>query len=339
MLPMSVIEFPRARVAVIRDLATRLLDSRKPNSEHGPLARELLAGFFEICMRCGLDRVLVELGEASPLDPAAIADHASLFPALVAQLGTLDLDGGGPRNVRPQQLADAVVAALGLTLVDEPDQTIALGDDVRAAVAAAMASVVEVELAVPHLRDTIIAKARARCEEQHLGAFDRLAAQLDERGLRLIKQPKIPLHVVQAVQRVLFDARNAIFDAMARTAIDRAQVIIAATSADAAARIDQPISLRLTPRDVAIQRVCDARVAKVPSAVVASLVESIAELSRIAWRAPERAVRAYAASQTFAVGDVIDHPKFGRGAVKACLMQRIDVEFADGVHTLVHMRT
>jgi hypothetical protein len=44
----------------------------------------------------------------------------------------------------------------------------------------------------------------------------------------------------------------------------------------------------------------------------------------------------YAASRTFAVGDVIDHPKFGRGKVIATVLKRIDVEFADGTHTLVH---
>jgi len=48
-------------------------------------------------------------------------------------------------------------------------------------------------------------------------------------------------------------------------------------------------------------------------------------------------VHPYAASRTFAVGDVIDHPKFGRGTVVSRLAQRIDVEFADGVHTLAHV--
>ena len=85
-------------------------------------------------------------------------------------------------------------------------------------------------------------------------------------------------------------------------------------------------------------RVRDARVPKVPAAVVASLVDSLTELSRVVWRAAERPARAYAPTETFAVGDLLDHPKFGRGSVISGLAQRIDVEFADGKHTLIHMR-
>jgi hypothetical protein len=137
---------------------------------------------------------------------------------------------------------------------------------------------------------------------------------------------------------VLSETRNAIFEAVARTAIDRATPVLARANGDAAARIDRPVTLRLTPRDVAILRVCDSRVPKMPAAVVESLLGSLAELSRLAWRASEQPSRAYAASATFAVGDLLDHPKFGRGTVITCLAQRIDVEFSDGRHTLVHMR-
>ncbi len=38
------------------------------------------------------------------------------------------------------------------------------------------------------------------------------------------------------------------------------------------------------------------------------------------------------------VGDLIEHPKFGRGAVVSIANQRMEVEFADGKHTLVHAR-
>jgi hypothetical protein len=51
---------------------------------------------------------------------------------------------------------------------------------------------------------------------------------------------------------------------------------------------------------------------------------------------PAQTALPYAASRTFVVGDVIDHPKFGRGKVISSVMKRIDVEFADGTHTLVH---
>lgn len=136
----------------------------------------------------------------------------------------------------------------------------------------------------------------------------------------------------------MIDARNGLIDRVARTAIDRAKAVIAHVDADAAARIDQPITHRLTPRDVAILRAADTRVPKTPTAVVESLLDSLTELSRLAWRAPERPVRPYAPTQTFAVGDLIDHPKFGRGSVISCMAQRIEVEFADGKHTLIHVR-
>ena len=319
-----------------------MLDGRKPGTASDAFARDLLAGFFDTCMRWGLDRVLVDLEQAFPpldiADRSTLFDHPTLLPAMVAQLDAIDLDAGGPRGARPGQLADCVVAGLGLTLSDEADRTVAIDDQVRIDIAAALASVIDVELAVPQIRDTIIANARERCEPHHLGAFDRICAQLDERGMRMIKQPKVPLDVARAVERVLVDTRNAVVDRVTGAAIDRAKDVLARADAGAAARIDLPITLRLTPRDIAMLRVRDARVPKVPAAVVASLVDSLAELSRVVWRAAERPARAYAPTETFAVGDLLDHPKFGRGSVISCLAQRIDVEFADGKHTLIHMR-
>jgi hypothetical protein len=76
---------------------------------------------------------------------------------------------------------------------------------------------------------------------------------------------------------------------------------------------------------------------KTPARVLQSLLESLTDLVPIAWRAPVQTAVPYAASRTFAVGDVIDHPKFGRGKVIAMAAKRIDVEFADGPHTLVHV--
>jgi hypothetical protein len=335
-------ELSQHHVGLIADLAARLLDSRKTGTNTGALARDLLGGFHDICMRWGLDKLLAELEQAfPPLDPSdrsALADQPTVFSALVAQLEAIDLDGGGPRNAKPRQVADCVVAALGLTLVDEPDRSIALADTVRAEVTAAVASVVDAELAVPRFRETVIAQAREHCEPQHLAAFDKIAPHLDDRAMRLVKQPKVPIEALHAVQRLLFATRNAVIDRVARTALDRAKQVIARANPDAAARIDQPITLRLTPRDVAITRAQDPHVPRVPAAVVGSLVESLTQLAALAWRAPERAVRPYAASQTFAVGDLIEHPKFGRGTVISGQAQRIEVEFADGKHTLVHVK-
>jgi hypothetical protein len=347
MMPAMPIDFPGPRIAALQDYATRLYESRRPGPSLAALARDLLLAFFDVCAHAGLDRVLADLAQAfPPLDPgdrAALAAHEGLLAAMVAQLEAIDLDGGGPRGAKPRQLVDCVVAALGLTLVAEPDRAIALDDAVRTDLTRALAAVIDVELAAPKLRADIIADARARCDPRHHPAFDRIAAQLDERGLQLVKQPKVPLDALHATQYALFDARNAVIARAAGAALDRARDVLARAdgaaaqaSAQASARIDQPITLRATPRDVAILRACDARVSKTPARVLQSLLDSLTDLLPIAWRAPVQTALPYAASRTFAVGDVIDHPKFGRGKVIATVTKRIDVEFADGIYTLVH---
>jgi hypothetical protein len=323
------IEFPQPQLAALQKLAVRLIDSRKPRSDLDLLARDLLRGFHDVSRYAGLDRVLDELDQADP---------ENLTTKLVAQLTAIDLDGGGPQNAKSKQLVDCVVAALELTIIEEPpDRTISLGDDVRIAVASAISSVVEAELAVPKIRETIISEARARCEERFFMSFDKVAVHLDDRGLTLVKQPKIPIDAMQGVQKALFDARNAIVSRVAQVAIDRAKDAIARTDPAAAERIDQPITERSTPREVAILRATDSRVSKTPSFVTHSLFESLTELARFTWRAAEKPVHQYGASKTFAIGDVIEHPKFGRGSVVGALAGRIDVEFADGKRTLVHV--
>ncbi|HEX8112736.1 MAG TPA: hypothetical protein VF516_33625 [Kofleriaceae bacterium] len=334
------IDFPRPRIAALQDHAARLYESRRSGTSLASLARDLLLAFFDVCAHAGLDRVLADLAQVFPpldlSDRSALATHEAVLPALLAQLETIDLDGGGPRGTKPRQLVDCVVAALGLTLVDEPDRTIMLDDAVRVDVTRALAAVVDVELAAPKLRADIIADARARCDLRYHAAFDRLAAQLDERGLQLVKQPKVPIDALHATQYALFDARNAVIARVAGAALDRARDVLARADADAGARIDRPITLRMTPREVAILRACDARVSKTPARVLQSLLDSLTDLLPIAWRAPAQPALPYAASRTFAVGDVIDHPKFGRGKVIATVLKRIDVEFADGTHTLAH---
>ena len=339
---MPAIGFPRPHLVTLQDLASRVLETRQLGCDSETLARDLLLGFHDVCIRSGLDRVLADLADAyPPLDVAdrfALADHPRLFPALVARLGQkADFDDSGPRNAKPRQLADCVVACLGLTLTDDGDRTITLGDEVRTEVTTALAGILDVELAVPHIREQVIAKGRELCEPRYLDAFTKITAQLDDRGMRMVRQPKVALDAVQAVQQVLVDARNAVVERAGNLATDRAKQALARHNADAAARIDLPITLRLTPREVAIQRACEARVPKVPAAMVLSLLDSLTELAHLAWRAVEQPVRTYAANQTFVAGDLIDHPKFGRGTVVSCAAQRIEVEFADGRHTLVHV--
>jgi hypothetical protein len=335
------IDFPEPAIAALRDHAARLIDSRKPGTDLRSLARDLLHGLFDVCMRAGFDRVLAELAAAfpgaDPADRSALSDDDVVCAAVIAKIEEIDLDGRGPRGPKPGQLAECVVAALGLAVVAAPEPLSVLGDDVRIAVVAALARVVEVAFAAASLREAIIADARARCEERLHGAFAKIAAQLDERGMQLLKQPKVPIDAMQAVQRALAAAREAVIGQHASEAIDRAKAVIAEIDAAAAARIDAPITLRATPRDVAIARVCDQRLVKTPTNVVQTLSTGLAELARIAWRAPEQVVHQYSPKRTFAVGEVLDHPKFGRGTVLSCLAGRIEVEFPDGKRTLVHV--
>jgi hypothetical protein len=340
MLPrMPGLDLPRAHLAYLYDLGSRLLDHRRPGTENEAVARSLLASFYDVCLRIGQDQLLAELDPSQPpSDRSELADHPRHLPALVAQLDTLELDGGSPRNTKVKQLGDAIVAALGLSVVDPADRSIALDDKVRGAAHAAMLDVATSSLSVPQIRESIVARARAVCEERLLGAFDKIAAQLDHNGMRLEKTPKVPLDALQAVQRLLTDARNTLIDEVGRAAIDRAKTIIESASPDAAARIDAPISLRLTPRDVAIWRAQDVNLPKTPSVVATTLLAAVTELVPIAWRAPERVARPYSATQAFAVGELLEHPKFGVGTVKTVAPQRIEVEFADGPHTLVHRK-
>ena len=339
---MPALEFPNDRIGLLHELAARLLDGRKSGTKLESLARALYSGFFAICVRSGLDGLLVEIAAANPPldpeDPEGLADHPTLIPALVARLEAIHLDGGAPRNARPGQLAECTLGALGLTLADRADPPIALDDTVRAAVAAALASVVDVELAVPRIREAIIATARERCDLRYRQALEKIAAQLDERGLRVLKQPNLPIDAVQAVQRLLVDARNAVIEQMARTGIDRAKAAIARVDPAAAERIDQPVTHRLTPRDIAILRACDPSVHKVPADVTASLLASLTELARISWRAAVRVARPYSPRDTYTVGQLLDHPKFGQGTVTAAGLQKIDVEFAGGKYTLIHAK-
>jgi hypothetical protein len=342
---MPALDFPARYRPLLLELGTRLIESRKPKTPLDSLARDLLVGFHDICITTGRDGILVEvagdrLDAAEVLaDAASLADDGARNASLVEQLTAIDIDGGGPRGARPGQLADCIVAALGLTIVDDADRALSLDGEMRAAIVTAIATVTEAELSIPALRDAVIADARSRCEQHHLAAFDKIAAQLDERGMRIEKQPKVPLDASQAIQRHLTDARNGIMTRIANIAVDQAKAIIGRASADAAARIDQPVTHTLTPRDVAIRRACDPRLPKRAPVVADNLLTSLTDVAHFTWRAAERAVRPYAASATFAVGELVEHPKFGRGAVVGVATQRVDIEFPGGKMTLVHRKS
>ncbi|MEO8707053.1 MAG: hypothetical protein ABI867_43905 [Kofleriaceae bacterium] len=340
---MPAIDLPRRHHTALQELGSRVLERRALECDAETLARDLLDGFHDVCMHVGLDGVLRALEAAHGFDipdGSALAEDANLRAALVARLeNKAEFDAGGPRNAKPKQLADCLAASLGLVLVDDIDRTATFTDDVRLEVIAAVTGVIDAALAVPQIREAIVTKARELCEARHHSAFDKIAAQLDDRGMRMMRQPKVPLDAVQAVQQALADARYAIIEAMSHTAIDRAKRVLERADAEAAARIDQPITHTLTPRIVAIRRTADARFSKVAAAVVHSLTDSLAELAQFAWRSRELPVRPYSASLTFAVGDLLDHPKFGRGSVVTSAAQRIEVQFPESRCTLVHARS
>jgi hypothetical protein len=320
----------------LHELAARIVDTRGLQAERMVIARDLLVGFFDQCMRSGLDKLLADLAEVhAPLDledHRAFADHPQLSASLAA---AVNLEDVGPRNQKPMQLADALLACLKLEVVDEADRTITLA--VRDEVAAAIASVIDAELSLPKMRAAFIAKGRELCDAQHHAAYDKIAAALDDSGVRILKQPKVPIDASRAAQSALFDARVAVIGAAATAAIDRALPLIARANAEAAARIDQPITLRITPRQAAITRACETHTPKNPAAIAKVLLDGISELARIAWQERAKVARTYGASQTFAIGELIAHPKFGEGTVVASMSNRIDVEFPDGKRTLIHV--
>jgi hypothetical protein len=334
-----VIPLPRRYLPALQTLAVRTLESHPRGADDKTLARTVLLGVADLLIQSGLEGVLVELDRASPPVPAddrhALADHPVYAVSFATAIGALELDGGGPRNQRPLRLADAVLATLGLELVDDAPMT-ALPDTTRAEVVTAIASVVDVEIALPRLRDAIIELARASLELRYHHAFEKIAANLDERGMRVDKIPKVPLDAVQVVQQALADARRTHLATVGRAAIDRALPAIERADPEAAARVDKPVTHALTPRDVAIARATAGSVPKTPSAVARALLDGLVDAARLAWSAADKPVRPYAASQVFQIGEVVEHVKFGRGEVTATGPKRIDVEFADGMHTLVH---
>jgi hypothetical protein len=333
--------FARKHVAAVHELATRVLERRGDNAKPDLLAYDLLDGFYDVCMRVALDAVIDELEQDLGLtipDGSALAEEPRLRADLAAKLADRSAyDPRGPRAAKPRQLADCLLATLGLAITDPVRRPVELTDEVREAVSAAIQAVVDPALAGPRLRAAILEAARASCDGRQ-EAFDRVAPKLDER-LAIPRHLKLPIDVVQAVQDSLLEARAEILEKIAGEALDRARDAIAAVDPAVAARLDAPVTARLTPRQVALQRASDPRLPLLPDVVGRTLLDAITELADVAWEPAVPKPRTYRATERYAVGDHIDHPKFGRGIVQAVATQRIEVEFPDGQHTLIHART
>jgi hypothetical protein len=326
------IAFPRRYVVSLQELASRVLEKYPVDADLDAIARDLLEGFADVCLLSGLDRTLAEL-------EAGLSDDHGLQEQLVEKLGVkANYDPRGPRNAKAGQLTECLINVVGLVPTDEEDRTLTLPHGLRVEVRAALASVIERKLAAATIRVAIIDYARTRCEERYFPTFEKISAQLDERGMKIIKQPKVPLDASQAIQQLLHDARVEVIGVAAREALELAVQVLGRANPEAAARIDESVSDTATRRDVAVRRVLDPRVQKLPASIVHSLMESLTELGHFGWAAEEVVARPYSASQTFAVGEAIDHPKFGRGNVVTVAGQRMEVEFPDGKFTLVHAR-
>jgi hypothetical protein len=337
----GLLGFPRKHLAALHALATRALERRGDNAKPDLLAYDLLDGFYDVCTRVALDVVIDglehELGLSIP-DGSALAEESRLRTDLAGRLADRSAyDPRGPRAAKPRQLADCLLATLGLAVTDPATRPVELSDELREAVIAAIQMVVDPALAGPQLRAAILEAARACCEGRQ-DVFDRVAPQLDER-LAIPRHLKLPIDVVQAVQDSLLEARAEVLEKIAGEALDRATDAIAVVAPDAAARLDAPVTARLTPRQVALQRASDPRLPSLPDVFGRTLLDAITELADVTWGPAVPKPRPYRASERYAVGDHVDHPKFGRGVVQATSTQRIEVEFPDGWHTLVHART
>jgi hypothetical protein len=329
-----VATFTRADLAALQHVAARIIDTRDLESAPDRLARALLAGFSEVCLRAGLDGVLDEHGLTD--DPEA-SERPELRAALADRLGTKEaFDPGGPRNAKPTQLAECVLVALGRDVAPDPAR-LSLTSELRDQLRAALTHVLDEALAVPRFRDDVVAWARPRCEP-HRAAFAKIVAQLDDTGLRLLRQPKVPIHAAQAVQLALAEGRHAVIVQAVSAALDRARPLLAAASPEVAARVDQPISLRLTARDVVCARAAEPRAPRTGAALAQVVLDDLAELTHLAWLAPVVTSRPYSPRVIYAIGDVLEHPTFGRGTVATVALQRVGVDFPNGTVTLVHAR-
>src|SRR5688572_14419356 len=141
-----MIRFSRRHVSSLHELASQVLERRGVDSAPATLARDLLAGFFDVCMRAGQDGVLVELAQAfAPLDLAdrlTLCEEPRLKAGLAAMLGDrARVDRGGPLSALPAQLASCLIATLTLELHDPPARPVTLSDERRREMIAALAGV------------------------------------------------------------------------------------------------------------------------------------------------------------------------------------------------------
>ena len=112
--------------AVVVDLAVDQFQGDGPVGDRGEHALAMRAGAGLVSGIPALVEKLLGRAPSRPLMRSAL-EHSSRavseleletsdrwVPAVTAELDKIDLDGGGPRNAKPRQLADCLVAGLGL---------------------------------------------------------------------------------------------------------------------------------------------------------------------------------------------------------------------------------
>ena len=163
----TAIDFPRTRMASLHELAARVLEKRALAVEGETLARDLFVGFFDVCMRWGLDRVLNDLEQAFCLSTPPTCSGSPIMPSFEAG------SSAARQEVRFRQRGAAKREAATAGRLPRR-RTIAgagrragsddrAGRDVRKEAFASITAVVEVELGVPQVRTTV--KGRELCEE------------------------------------------------------------------------------------------------------------------------------------------------------------------------------
>jgi len=103
----------------LQELASRVLDIRPVGSDRETFCSGPAHRFFDVCMRSGLDRVLVEIrGGVLALDPQT--GSARDIRSVAGARRQANLDDGGPEMRKPRQMGRRARREPSLTLTDEP---------------------------------------------------------------------------------------------------------------------------------------------------------------------------------------------------------------------------
>jgi hypothetical protein len=364
------IPFPGRHKKLVEELAARcLIAQREKNHPDETLARDLLGGFYELCIDNGLEGILVAIHAALPhtlpaaptpkegsstglkalladarFVPENFSEHPKIKPALIEKLN-------GARDGRtPEGISELLVGFFSLDLRGQfgPAAT-SLPDAVRTAIATTSKSEFDRAFAPGQLRTSIL----KRLEGERIGrtrAFKAMSPMVDERGGPPAYADVVFRHSELEAQQITnmfnsLDRGKALaVEEACRAATDHTKRILQESGVpEMAERIERAVSHRLTCFDVAVQRVirqCDP--VYDPAQVCTVFLESLSVLVPIEWQPPDPSanpLKAYGPTVKFAVGDRVGHKSFGEGVVVSCTDDRVIIDFSGERRTLVHGRS